>query len=426
MAEPTAFVLQLSILLVAAIAGGLLIKRFGYPVALGELLVGIILGPSIFNLISDEATVSVFAELGAIILLFYIGLETEMGDLRKQLLPSISVGVLGAIVPLVICYYTALAFGISNNEALFLGVVFTATSIGITIRLLKDMGKLNNPLGLTVLGAGIVDDVVAVILLSVVLSMLSGGVNAYDIGGVIVKAIAFWAIIVLIGSKILLRIIDRVHLDDEYFILFLLAYGFLASYIAAAIGLSAIVGAFAAGLPLTKKQIKIRMVLEQTKSLYMFFVPIFFISIGTLINLSVFGQAAVLGLIITVMAFAGKIIGSFLGARINKFSVHDSLRIGVSMTPRGEMGLIIASLGLTSGLISTKTYSIGVMAVILTTFIALPILKKVLCDKKIPPPPSKEEPEPPVEDHQKQEAPALENPPPPPPQNETKQQDSVG
>jgi Kef-type K+ transport system membrane component KefB len=378
LADATSFVLQLSILLVAAIAGGLLIKRFGYPVALGELLVGILLGPSIFNLISDQATVSVFAELGAIILLFYIGLETEMADLRKQLLPSLSVGVLGAIVPLVLCYYTALAFGISTNEALFLGVVFTATSIGITIRLLKDMGKINNPAGLTILGAGIVDDVVAVILLSVVLNILSaGGVNALDVGLVVVKAIIFWAIIVLIGSKVLVRTIDKVRLDDEYLILLLLAYGFFAAYISAAIGLSAIVGAFAAGLPLSTRQVKVKMVLEKTKSLYMFFVPIFFISIGTLVNLNVFGESAFLGLVITAMAFIGKIIGSFMAARITKFSTRESLKIGISMTPRGEMGLIIASLGLTSGLISTGTYSVAVMAVILTTFIALPIIKKL-------------------------------------------------
>ena len=382
MADATSFVLQLSILLVAAIAGGLLIKRFGYPVALGELIVGIILGPSVFNLITDQATVSVFAELGAIILLFYIGLETEISDLRKQLLPSLSVGVLGAIVPLVLCYYTALYFGISSNESLFLGVVFTATSIGITVRLLKDMGKLNNPIGLTVLGAGIVDDVVAVILLSVVLSILSGAANALDIGLVIAKAIAFWAIIVLIGSKVLAKIIDRLRFDDEYIILFLLAYGFLAAYISATIGLSAIVGAFAAGLPLTRKQVKVKMALEQTKSLYMFFVPIFFISIGTLINLSVFGEAAFLGLVITAIAFIGKIIGSYAAARLNKFSNKDALKIGISMTPRGEMGLIVASLGLTSGLISTGTYSVAVMAVILTTFIAIPILKMVLSDKK--------------------------------------------
>lgn len=382
MADPTSFVLQLSILLVAAIAGGLLIKRFGYPVALGELLVGIILGPSIFNLISDQATVSVFAELGAIILLFYIGLETEMGDLRKQLLPSLSVGVLGAIVPLVLCYYTALSFGISNNEALFIGVVFTATSIGITIRLLKDMGKLNNPVGLTILGAGIVDDVVAVVLLSVVLSILSGGANAFDIGLVVLKAIIFWAVIVLIGSKVLVRTIDNVRFDDEYMILLLLAYGFFAAYISATIGLSAIVGAFAAGLPLSTRQVKVKMVLEKTRSLYMFFVPIFFISIGTLVNLNVFGEAAFLGLAITAVAFIGKIIGSFVAARMTKFSTKDSLKIGISMTPRGEMGLIVASLGLTSGLISTGTYSVAVMAVILTTFIAMPILKKVYETKR--------------------------------------------
>jgi Kef-type K+ transport system membrane component KefB len=382
MADPTEFVLQLSILLVAAIVGGMLIKKFGYPVALGELLVGIILGPSIFNLITDQATVAVFAELGSIILLFYIGMETEMGDLKKQLMPSLSVGVLGAVVPLFLCYYTAIYFGVSEPEALFLGVVLTATSIGITIRLLKDMGKLCNPLGLTILGAGIVDDVVAVVLLSVVLSVLSGGVNALDIGLVVVKAIAFWAVIVLIGSKLLMRVVDKLRLDDEYFILFLLAYGFFAAYISAAIGLSAIVGAFAAGLPLSQRQPKVRMVLKQTKSLYMFFVPIFFISIGTLINLNVFGQAAYLGLIITAIAFIGKILGSAIAARANKFSTKDALKIGISMTPRGEMGLIIASLGLTSGLISNQIYSVAVMAVILTTFIAMPILKKVLCDKE--------------------------------------------
>jgi Kef-type K+ transport system membrane component KefB len=293
------------------------------------------------------------------------------------------VGVLGAIIPLVLCYYTALSFGISSNESLFLGVVFTATSIGITVRLLRDMGKLDNPIGLTVLGAGIVDDVVAVILLSVVLSILSGAANAFDILLVVAKAIAFWAIIVLIGTKILGKIIDRLRFDDEYIILFLLAYGFLAAYISATIGLTAIVGAFAAGLPLTKKQVKVRMVLEQTKSLYMFFVPIFFISIGTLINLSVFGEAAYLGLVITAVAFIGKIIGSYAAARLNKFPNKDALKIGISMTPRGEMGLIVASLGLTSGLISTGTYSIAVMAVILTTFIAIPILKTVLSEKRV-------------------------------------------
>jgi Kef-type K+ transport system membrane component KefB len=381
MAEPTSFVLQLSILLVAALVGGLLIKRFGYPVALGELLVGIILGPSVFNFITDQATVSVFAELGSIILLFYIGLETEIGELRKQLLPSLSVGVLGAIVPLAICYYAALELGISTNQALFLGVVVTATSIGITVRLLKDMGKLNSPIGLTVLGAGIVDDVVAIILLSVVLSILSGAANALDISLVVVKAIIFWVITVLVGSKIIAKLIDKLRFDDEYIILFLLAYGFLAAYISASIGLSAIVGAFAAGLPLTRKQAKIKMALENTKSLYMFFVPIFFISIGTLINLSVFGQAAYIGLVITALAFVGKIIGSYLAARLNRFSNKDALRIGISMTPRGEMGLIVASLGLTSGLISTGTYSVAVMTVVLTTFIAIPILKKILTDK---------------------------------------------
>lgn len=353
-------------------------KRFGYPVALGELIVGIILGPSVFNLITDQATVSIFAELGAVILMFYIGLETDITDLKKQLLPSLSVGVLGAIAPLIICYFTAIFFGLPSNDALFLAVVLTATSIGITVRLLKDMGKLNNPVGLTVLGAGVVDDVVAVVLLSVVLSMFAGTVTVGGLLLVVLKAILFWIFIILIGLKVIVKVIDRLKFDDEYIILFLLAYGFLSAYISAIIGLSAIVGAFAAGLPLTRKQIKVKMALEQTKILYMFFVPIFFISIGTLINLSVFGEAAFLGLVITAMAFVGKIIGSFVAARLNKFSNKDALKISVSMTPRGEMGLIVASLGLTSGYIASGTYSIAVIAVVLTTFIAIPIIKQML------------------------------------------------
>jgi Kef-type K+ transport system membrane component KefB len=378
MIESTAFILDLSLLLVAAIGGGLLIKRFRYPVALGELLVGIILGPSVFNLIESPQIVSAFAELGAIILLFYIGLETEMGKLKKQLLPALFVGILGAIIPLILSYYGALFIGLSSKEALFLSVVFTATSIGITIRLLKDLGKLHSQIGLTVLGAGIVDDVVAVILLSVVLNILAGGVNIGEIGIVTLKAIVFWVAMIFFGSKILSGFIEKLRIDDDYIILLLLAYCFLSAYISATIGLSTIVGAFAAGLPFSRKNNKVKMVLNKTQSLYMFFVPIFFISIGTLIDVKIFTESTIfIGLFITVIAFIGKIIGCFIGALLNGFSKKDSFKIGVSMTPRGEMGLIIASLGLTSGLISSQTYSLGVMVVVLTTFIAMPMLKEI-------------------------------------------------
>ena len=137
----------------------------------------------------------------------------------------------------------------------------------------------------------------------------------------------------MIGSKALVRTIEKVRLDDEYMILLLLAYGFFAAYISAAIGLSAIVGAFAAGLPLSIRQVKVRIVIEKTKSLYMFFVPIFFISITLLVNLSVFGEAAYLGLVITAMALIGKIVGSFVAPSMTKFSNKDSLKIGISMTP---------------------------------------------------------------------------------------------
>jgi Kef-type K+ transport system membrane component KefB len=382
MIDAAIFVFDLSIFLVATIAGGILAKKFGYPVALGELLVGVVLGPSLFNISMDQSIVSIFSELGAIILLFYIGLETEVSDLKRHFKPSLYVGIFGAIVPLILCFLGALYLGISFNEAMFLGVVFTATSIGFTVRLLSDIGKLHTPTGLTILGAGIVDDVLAIVLLSVVLSIISGGIDILGIGVVIAKAVLFWAAIIYFGMNFLNKFLERVRIDNEYTILLLLAYGLLSAYLSTLIGLSAIVGAFAAGLPLSKMNLKVHMFLKETKALYMFFVPIFFISIGTMIDINVFIDSIGAGLFITALALAGKFIGCFIASHLNKFSVDDSIKIGFGMMPRGEMGLIVASLGLTSSLISSQTYSIAVMAVTLTTFISLPLLKNVLGQSK--------------------------------------------
>jgi Kef-type K+ transport system membrane component KefB len=378
MADAALFVFDLSIFLVATIVGGILAKRIGYPVALGELLVGVILGPSLFNLGMDQNIVGIFSELGAIILLFYIGLETEMSDLKRHFKPSLYVGIMGAIVPLILCFLGALYFSIPFNEALFLGVVFSATSIGFTVRLLSDAGKLHNPIGLTILGAGIVDDVLAIVLLSIVLSFISGGVDILGIVIVVVKAVLFWAAILYFGQNFFNKFLERLRIDNEYTILILLAYGFLAAYLSTLIGLSAIVGAFAAGLPLSKMSPKIHMFLKETNVLYMFFVPIFFISIGTMININVFIESIGAGIFITALALAGKFIGCFTASYLSKFSVDESIKIGFGMMPRGEMGLIVASLGLTSALISSQTYSIAVMAVTLTTFISLPVLKSIM------------------------------------------------
>jgi Kef-type K+ transport system membrane component KefB len=378
MVDAALFVFDLSIFLVATIAGGIFAKKFGYPVALGELLVGVVLGPSLFNINVDQGIVSIFSELGAIILLFYIGLETDVSDLKRRFKPSLYVGVFGAIVPLVLCFLGALYLGISFNEAMFLGVVFTATSIGFTVRLISDVGKLHTPTGLTILGGGIVDDVVAIVLLSIVLNIISGGIDIFGIFAVVVKAVLFWAAILYFGMNFLNKFLERVRMDNEYTILLLLAYGLLSAYLSTLIGLSAIVGAFAAGLPLSRMNLKVHMFLKETKALYMFFVPIFFISIGTMININVFIESISAGLFITALALAGKFIGCFIASRLNNFSVDESIKIGFGMMPRGEMGLIVASLGLTSSLISSQTYSIAVMAVTLTTFISLPLLKRIL------------------------------------------------
>lgn len=169
---------------------------------MGELAVGIIVGPFALGFVEYSDTLVTFAEIGAIILLFYIGLGTDMAMLRKYLLPSIMAGVLGALLPLLLGYYGSIYLGFGPGEALFMGTVLTATSIGITARMLSDLDHLKTKEGTTILGAGVVDDIVAIVLLSFTLSVLAGEFNVIDLASVLAKVASFWAIIMIVGVSV--------------------------------------------------------------------------------------------------------------------------------------------------------------------------------------------------------------------------------
>jgi Kef-type K+ transport system membrane component KefB len=368
------FVRDLVFLLVAAFIGGSLARRFRYPAALGELAVGIIVGPFALGFVEYSDTLVTFAEIGAIILLFYIGLETDMAMLRKYLVPSVMAGVFGALLPLVLGYYGSIYLGFGPDEALFMGTVLTATSIGITARMLSDLDHLKTKEGTTILGAGVVDDVVAIVLLSFTLSVLAGEFNLIDLASVLARVASFWAIIMILGVYVITRFLDKMRAEVESLTLVILALGFAGSFGSSQLGLSTAIGAFAVGLALSN-MIRAPEILRNMQPIFLFFVPIFFVSVGMLIDPRAFVISLVPGLIITALAILGKVVGCGGALLLTKFSAREALTVGVGMIPRGEVGLIIAGIGLASGFIDPQAYLASVMAVSLTTIIALPILK---------------------------------------------------
>jgi Kef-type K+ transport system membrane component KefB len=368
------FVRDLVFLLVAAFIGGSLARRFRYPAALGELAVGIIVGPFALGFVEYSDTLVTFAEIGAIILLFYIGLETDMAMLRKYLVPSVMAGVFGALLPLVLGYYGSIYLGFGPDEALFMGTVLTATSIGITARMLSDLDHLKTKEGTTILGAGVVDDVVAIVLLSFTLSVLAGEFNLIDLASVLARVASFWAIIMILGVYVITRFLDKMRAEIESLTLVILALGFAGSFGSSQLGLSTAIGAFAVGLALSN-MIRAPEILRNMQPIFLFFVPIFFVSVGMLIDPRAFVISLVPGLIITALAILGKVVGCGGALLLTKFSAREALTVGVGMIPRGEVGLIIAGIGLASGFIDPQAYLASVMAVSLTTIIALPILK---------------------------------------------------
>ncbi|MGQ9639643.1 MAG: cation:proton antiporter [Candidatus Bathyarchaeia archaeon] len=377
------FILQLAVLLAAASLGGLIFNRLGYPSALGELIVGILISPYALGVVEYSDVLLIFSELGAILLLFYIGLETDFGQLMENFGISIIVGTLGAILPFILGYLVMIYMGYQEGQALIVGTVLTATSLGITVRMLRDIGRLNTYEGRVLLGAGVIDDVVAVIIFNVILGVLTGSFSPFATASILVKAVVFWVLTIIIGMKILTLIFDRYFLSGENIILILIALCFAGSLSAARFGLSSIIGAFAVGLSLSRIR-RIGYVRERMNAINLIFVPIFFVSVGMLIDIRMFSEFLIPGIVVSIIAVLGKILGCGGAAALAKWPRNQALRIGVAMVPRGEMGFAIASLGLASGYLESEVYGIAVMAVAVSTIVAVPLMKILYAERVAP------------------------------------------
>lgn len=383
----------LALALTAAKLGGWLSGKLRQPVVLGKLLAGLVLGPSLLNVFGLpyfaqahvlESLIE-FGELGVILLMFSAGLEIHLEDLLHAGRPAVLAGVLGVIAPILLGLAVLLPFGYDFNRALFLGLVMAATSVSISAQTLMELGRLRSREGLTLLGAAVVDDVLAIGALSVFLALVlgEGGGGALTLIWIFVRMVLFLAGAYLLGSRLLPRAIHWVegrHLPISEPVLSLVIIVVLLFAWASEVvgGVAAITGAFIAGVALSGSPSKERIERGIRSMALAFFVPLFLVSLGLRADARALstGELAFVAAI-CVVAIAAKVLGAGGGARLGGLGGPEALRVGIGMISRGEVGLIVAAAGLNAGLLDASGFTAVVLMVLVTTLVTPPLLRMV-------------------------------------------------
>ena len=363
-----------------------LAERVGMPGIVGGLLAGVLVGPSVFGLIRYNELLHALAELGVMFLLFQVGLHIRTSDLLKVGRTAMAAAVLGVIVPFVMGWAILHAAGHPQIEAIFMGAAMVATSVGITAEVLASRGLLSHETSRVILAAAVIDDVLCLLVLAVVSSMGAG--RGVDFLGLLIStfvSVSFVAAVVKFGSPtvnfVMPKLLRRLRSQEAEFAVafsFLFFMALLASYS----GVAAIIGAFLAGLALSESIGKRTHTLASGAAELM--VPFFLASIGLQLDLSVFSKGSALALALAILAAAvvSKAVGCGFGAW--NMGLKDALRVGVGMVPRGEVGMVVAQIGLSKGSISQEAYGIAVFMAVATTVLAPPMLQLVYRDLAVP------------------------------------------
>ncbi len=354
-------------------------ERFRQPAVVGELLAGVLLGPSLLALVQPSELTQGLAGIGAIFLLFTVGLETRPRDLLQVGRIAALVASVGVVVPFVLGFLYMRMIERSTVESVFVGAALVATSVGITARVLADAGVLSTRVARVILGAAVADDILGMIVLAIVSSLSTGRINYLQLGIVTLEAVGFSILIVFFGSRMVGRFqtrVEQLRTRNSAFVLSLiLCLGLSLASIY--IGMAAIIGAFLAGLALADYSERWRL-RENAHPIMEFLAPFFFVLLGVQVNLRAIYQPALLWImgVVCVLAIVGKLVGCGLGALSLGFK--NALRIGVGMVPRGEVGLIVAAVGLKLRTISPEVYTVVVVMSIVTTLFAPPVLRALL------------------------------------------------
>lgn len=389
--------LLLAIIVAAAKLAGAAANRIGQPAVFGEILVGLLLGPTVLDILGwpifhpaetpvhGEAppllgVVHDLAEIGVVLLMFIAGMETDLGEMKRVGKVAVWAATGGVLLPLAGGIAVTAAFGYPVFwQGLFIGTILTATSVSISAQTLLELGQLRSKEGSTILGAAVIDDVQGIILLSLVVAFAraSGGVRASEIVLVVVRMVVFFAAATYLGRFLapLARRADRLGVSQGLLAIVLVAtllYAWAAEYVG---GVAAITGSYLAGVLFAQTPYKHRIDEGVHPLTYSMLVPVFFISIGLLANGRELGAHALFTLALVVVAVLAKALGCGAFARAAGFSTRESLRVGVGMISRGEVGLIVAGYGLAQGIIGQDVFSASVIMVLVTTMVTPPLLR---------------------------------------------------
>lgn len=372
---------QMSLLLFAALAGYLLASRVGQPAVVGEILIGLLIGPSLLGFITYSGFVSNVAHLGAIILLFVVGLEFKLKEIVNLRYGIIA--LFGVVVPWLGGFLLARAFEFEMQQALLIGVALTATSIAITADTLRELGRLHTPAARAIIGAAVIDDILALMALSIARQSGAGELEFGVLFLMVVKAGAFLIVGAALGQLLLTRLLHRVDASrlavkyPELVFIFTIMTAFLYAMGAELMGLSAIVGAFVAGVSLEGLRLRVSMSFKEgAEYLRIVFGAVFFTSLGVLADLHVLDLSILwFALALTLVALATKLVGCGLSARLLGMAPTDAWVVGVGMAPRGEVAMVVALLALNERIIQQPLFLSLVIMSLLTTIVVPLVLR---------------------------------------------------
>ena len=377
--------LALFIALLAAKLAAELFERIRQPAVVGEILAGILIGPAVLKLIQPTDVMDALAEIGVIFLLFTVGLETRPSDIFRVGRRATVVAILGVIVPFVVGWGLLVLWpGHSRIEAIFLGAAMVATSVGITARVLSARGLLSTEASRVIMAAAVIDDIIGLLVLAVVSSLASGKVNYVSILLVGGLAIAFTTLVIKFGARVINRVEEPVRnlKIDHSLLIFALVLCFGLAAVSSLIGIAGIIGAFLAGVALSELTDGTRLH-QQSQALTEFTTPFFLISIGMKLNLAIFvsWDVVLLSLVVIALAILTKFVGCGLGAL--GMGRRRAIQIGVGMIPRGEVGIVVAQIGLALAAVSDAVYGVVLAMSVVTTIAAPPLIKAAFSHEQV-------------------------------------------
>ena len=376
--------LSLFIVFVAAQIGAEIAQRIRMPGVVGEIAAGCVVGPSLLGWVQPAEALDVLAEIGVVLLLFSVGLETRLDEMKRVGRSAVQVGVLGVIVPFALGALWAHGSGYEWAQSMFVAAAFVATSAGITARVLQELGALQREESRVILGAAVIDDILAMLLLGVVTALQSG--ESLQIGHLVLilaEAIGFVAVIAFVGTRVAQRssrfLEAPINPLSPLTIVLALCLGL--AFLSTQFGLAAIIGAFLAGM-IASETTQRHCLEEQTRPLLALMTPFFFVVTGTKVELAQLADRTTLGVLVlvTLIAVVSKLLGGFLGAL--SLGKKGALIVGIGMIPRGEVGVVVASLGLAGGVFTPRVYALIVAMSLLTAMITPPFLAMLLREKK--------------------------------------------